>query len=178
LTARKTIAAWEAAGAAFIVIAGSALHFVFDWSGGWRPIAWLAAVNESTWEHFKLGFWPALFFALIEFPVLKGRVNNFWIGKATCLWSMPILIGGVFYGYKAVLGRHYLWADILLFVLAAVAGQALSHRILTAAPLGVAWKRLALFGLILLLLAFALFTYFPPRVFLFVDPRNGGFGIL
>jgi len=178
LATRKTIALWEAGGASFIILAGSALHFVFDWSGGWRPIAWLAAVNESTWEHFKLGFWPALLFAVVEHFFLKGKARNFWIGKAACVWAMPLIIGSLFYSYKAALGRHYLWADILLFVLAAVAGQALSFRILTAAPLSVDWKRLALLALVLLLLAFALFTYFPPRNFLFVDPRNGGSGIL
>jgi len=175
---RKNIFRWEAGGAAFIIAAGSALHFVFEWSGEWRPVAWLAAVNESTWEHFKLGFWPALLFALIEYPVLKGKAENFWAGKATCLWAMPVIIGTVFYGYKAALGRHFLWADILLFVLAAVIGQYLSFRILTARPLSPTRKKIALAGLIILLSAFALLTYFPPRLFLFMDPRTGGFGIL
>jgi hypothetical protein len=174
---QKTILWWEMVGAAVIIVVGSAMHFVFEWSGGWRPIAWLAAVNESTWEHFKLGFWPALIFAFYEFPGLKRRAPNFWIGKAACLWSMPLVIGTVFYGYKAVLGRHYLWADILLFVIAAVLGQFLSFKILTARPLDISWKRIAVLGIIVLLLAFALFTYFPPQNFLFVDPRSGGFGI-
>ena len=169
---RRVVALWEATGAAFIVGAGSALHFVFAWSGGWQPIAWLAAVNESTWEHFKLGFWPGLIFALAESVFIKRRVNNFWIGKAACLWSMPILVGCVFYGYKAALGRHYLWADILLFVVAAVVGQVLSYRILAARPLGASWRRLAVLGLLLLLLAFALFSYLPPKTFLFVDPAK------
>jgi hypothetical protein len=108
---------------------------------------------------------------------MRGRVNNFWVGKAVCLWTMPVLIGTVFYGYKAVLGRHFLWADILLFVLAAAAGQALSYRLLTAPALSRPWRRLALFGLGLLILAFALFTYFPPKMFLFIDPRSGQAGI-
>lgn len=175
---RKAVAAWEAGGAAFIILAGSALHFVFDWSGEWKPVAWLAAVNESTWEHFKLGFWPAVVFALFESPFLKGKSRNFWIGKTAVLWTMPIVIGAVFYGYKAAVGRHYLWADILLFVLAAVVGQAVSYRILTARPLGPGWRRLALFGLVFLLLAFAVLTYLPPRIFLFVDPRTGTVGLL
>ncbi len=29
---------------------------------------WLvAAVNRSIWEHLKLGYWPALFYAALEF---------------------------------------------------------------------------------------------------------------
>jgi hypothetical protein len=175
---RKEMFRWEAAGAAFIIVAGSALHFVFEWSGGFRPVAWLAAVNESTWEHFKLGFWPAVLFALFELRVWKGKKPaNFWVGKAACLWTMPFLIGMIFYGYKAVLGRHFLWADISLFVLAAVVGQYLSYRILAARPLGSGWKPIALAGIVILLAAFALLTYFPPRIFLFMDPRSGGYGI-
>jgi len=176
---RREIYRWEMAGAAFVIIAGSALHFVFEWSGGFRPVAWLAAVNESTWEHFKLGFWPALLFAFAELFVWKGRKPaNFWIGKAACLWTMPIVIGTIFYGYKAALGRHYLWADILLFILAAFVGQYLSFRIMAGRPLSARWRRLASIGLAVLVLAFALLTYFPPRVFLFMDPRSGSYGIL
>jgi hypothetical protein len=174
---RRALGIWETAGAGFIVAAGTALHFVFGWSGAWRPIAWLAAVNESTWEHFKLGFWPALAFALVELVVLRGRVANFWIAKAACVWTMQAVIAGVFYGYKAVLGRNYLWADILIFVAAVAAGQALSFRFLAARPLGRPWRRLAAFGLVLLLAAFALFTYVPPRLFLFIDPRTGLAGL-
>lgn len=176
---RKEIFRWEAAGAVFIILAGSALHFVFEWSGGFRPLAWLAAVNESTWEHFKLGFWPALAFALFEVLVWRGRKPvNFWAGKAVGLATMPLVIGAVFYAYKAAFGRHFLWADILLFVLAVLAGQYLSAGILAAEPLAPARRKAAAAGLILLLLAFALLTYFPPRIFLFLDPRTGGYGIL
>jgi len=177
-TDRRAIAVWEAAGAVFIILAGSALHFVFVWSEKQRPIAWLAAVNESTWEHFKLAFWPALLFALVELPFLKKRTGNFWTAKAAGLWAMPVVIGAVFYAYRAVLGRHFLWADILLFVVAVCAGQAASVRILTAPPQPRTRRRLAYFALVLLFLAFALFTYFPPKIFLFADPRNGGYGIL
>ncbi len=46
----RSILAWELAGVAPIVLAGSALHFAFDWSSGWLPLALIAAVNKSVWE--------------------------------------------------------------------------------------------------------------------------------
>ena len=61
----RDIIRWELIGAVFIVLAGSALHFVFAWTGGWRPVALVAAVNESIWEHLKLAFWPGFFWALL-----------------------------------------------------------------------------------------------------------------
>ena len=75
---RRTVRSWETIGVLFIVLAGSALHFVFEWTGYWRPVAWLAAVNESVWEHFKLAFWPSLFFAVVEYAAIRKSANNFW----------------------------------------------------------------------------------------------------
>jgi hypothetical protein len=53
----KTALRWELAGIVSIILAGSTLHFAFEWANYWRPAALIAAVNESTWEHLKLGFW-------------------------------------------------------------------------------------------------------------------------
>ena len=51
MAAKKSILLWELAGIIFIVVLGSVLHFAFEWSGRWTPIAPIAAVNESVWEH-------------------------------------------------------------------------------------------------------------------------------
>ena len=51
---RKMILRWELIGIVVIILAGSALHFVFEWTRYWPPEAVIAAVNESTWEHLKL----------------------------------------------------------------------------------------------------------------------------
>jgi hypothetical protein len=56
-----------------IVLAGSALHFAFDWSGHWLPLALIAAVNESVWEPMKLAFWPAVTWAVL---VAHGRAHG------------------------------------------------------------------------------------------------------
>jgi hypothetical protein len=56
VAAKKSILRWELGGIAFVVILGSVLHFAFEWSGRAIPIGPIAAVNESVWEHLKLGF--------------------------------------------------------------------------------------------------------------------------
>jgi hypothetical protein len=55
---RKKILIYTILGTVFAVFTGSGLHFLFDALGQWRPVAIIAAVNESTWEHLKLAFWP------------------------------------------------------------------------------------------------------------------------
>jgi hypothetical protein len=74
---KKSILRWELGGIAFIVVVGSALHFVFEWSGRAIPVAPIAAVNESVWEHLKLGFWPALVYAALEYSRFGKSANNF-----------------------------------------------------------------------------------------------------
>jgi len=175
---RKMILRWELAGIAFIILVDSALHFVFEWSGYWRPAALIAAVNESMWEHLKMAFWPGLIFALVEYPFIRKAAHNVWVAKGLGLLTMPVVIVALFYGYKAILGRDYLWMDISIFALAVVAGQLVSYRILITPRMGrsVQWSGMIL--LIVLIVAFSSFTYRPPRLFLFEDPRTHEYGIL
>ncbi len=68
---RRAVLKWEVWGILFIIFVGSSLHFLFALSGSWRAIAWLAAVNESAWEHLKMAFWPTLLWALLEYAFLQ-----------------------------------------------------------------------------------------------------------
>ena len=47
------------------LILGTLLHFTYDWSGENKIVAIFSAVNESTWEHLKLTFYPMTLMALI-----------------------------------------------------------------------------------------------------------------
>jgi hypothetical protein len=138
LESKALIRSWEIAGILFISVLGTTFHFVFQLSGYWRPIGWLAAVNESVWEHLKMVFWPGLIWALVEFIALQGEARNFWAAKALSLLSMPLIIIVVHYGAPALFRGDLLFLDILVFYLAIVTGQWLSFRVLTAAPLGAA----------------------------------------
>ena len=57
---------WEAAGFLFVAAAGTALHFVYDFSGGRALAAAFSAVNESTWEHMKIFFFPFFLFSVAQ----------------------------------------------------------------------------------------------------------------
>jgi hypothetical protein len=174
----KTVLRWELAGIISIILAGSALHFAFEWANYWRPAALIAAANESTWEHLKLGFWPGLVFALVEYPFISKSVNNFWVAKALGLLAMPTVIVALFYGYTALAGRNYLLADIMIFFLAVTVGQFVSYRVLVAGEMRPAVQRYGLVGLAVMAVVFSLLTYYPPRFFLFEDPRTSEYGIL
>ena len=49
-----------AAGLIFSAVLGTLSHFFYKWSGQNPVIALVSPVNESTWEHMKLVFFPIL----------------------------------------------------------------------------------------------------------------------
>lgn len=170
----KRIFKLEFVGFVFIVLAGSLLHFVFEWSGSRTWVALFAAVNESTWEHLKLAFYPAVLFSIVEFPFFKDMTKNFLVAKTVSFYVMPISIIILFYGYMLVLKEDSLFWDILTFILAIAAGQFVSYRILISRKLPELIQKASVVFLVLISLSFLLFTYFPLHNFLFKDPITGG----
>lgn len=163
----------EAIGAVFIILTGSALHFVFDWAGRWPPVAVVAAVNESIWEHLKLAFWPGLVWAVVTCgTTTRGRAGCFAI-RGFALLVAPVLIVTIFTGYTAILGDNLLVLDIGTFVLAVMAGQVVAAGLLSCRVESQVLIRLGLGLLTALLIAFSLFSFFPPDHWLFVDPGTG-----
>jgi hypothetical protein len=166
---------WEFTGIFFIIVLGSLLHFAFELSGYWKGMGLIAAVNESVWEHLKLGFWPAVIYALIEYPYL--RENNFIIAKAIGILLIPLFIAGLFYFYTAIVGYNIVALDILIFFIAVIMGQVASYSLLKYELLE-KWNLAGLAVVVLLAVLFMIFTVYPPHVPLFQDPVTGGYGIV
>jgi hypothetical protein len=161
-----------------IVTFGSMLHFVFEWMGKWKPAALIAAVNESSWEHLKLAFWPAFIIMLFQILKLKTKVNNFLLAKTISFYVMPLSILLIFYSYSAILGKHYFIIDILTFFISVLIGVLIEYKIYKIPEFSPIVKKLTSIFLFLIILAFCLLTYFPPKIFLFNDPVTQGFGII
>jgi hypothetical protein len=164
---KRSVLRWELIGIGVITVVGSVLHFAFEWSGQLEPVGVIAAVNESVWEHFKIGFWPALFYALFEYGYLKGSTNNFIIAKAAGIYVIPTAIAVLLYSYTAI-----------IFVIAIALGQLTSYRLLTWRPLPSWLDKLGLGLVVLMAASFGVFTFYPPHLPVFRDALSGGYGIL
>ena len=166
---------WQIWGAVLTIVVGSLLHFVYGWSGEFKIVALFAAVNESTWEHLKLAFWPTFIFSIVEWLSFGQGVKNFCFATLCKLFSMPIIIIILFYGWLVFFPDNFIW-DISIFIIAVIAGFILGYKILDSKK----QYNLETISAILILLGlikFSLFTYFPPHTFLTKDPINGGYGI-
>lgn len=185
-TGRLRLAVWEIGTVIWVCVAGSALHFAFELSDYWRPMALFAAVNESAWEHTKMYFWPGLFAALVQYTYTRDVARNYWLGKAAALALTPVLIWIIYFSYMSWVvasgGKASLPVMLSIMVLGISLGQATSWLILTRPPLQLAATRLAAGTLATLVAVFATFSYFPPRAFLFENffcyQYTGEYGIL
>jgi len=173
----RSILRWEIIGAIFIICLGSALHFVFDWVGGWRPVALIAAVNESVWEHLKLAFWPGLVWAFLRKKDMERTLLERLAAKGFGLLVTAILIVVIFMTYTSILGHNLLLLDIGTFALAVLIGQIVSAAFSMRGTSALVLLRSGLGLLMMQIAAYSLFTFYPPDFWLFVDSRTGLSGI-
>ena len=179
---KNKILKWEILSFLFIGLVGAALHFTYELSDfSSNVVAYFSAVNESTWEHLKMVFFPGLVFALVEYTYVRDEVNNYLIAKTVSLFLMPLVITVGWYIYAPAVGRSIFPVDLLLFYLAVIVGQIASYKLLTRPPLANIYRRVSLASLLVMFLAFSTFTFFAPRNFLFEHlylKNTGQYGIL
>ena len=178
----RKLVLWEVGGYIFIGIVGAALHFTYEFSNfSSNLVAYFSAVNESTWEHLKMVFFPGLVFALIEYTYVRDLVRNYILAKTVSLFLMPLVITVGWYIYAPAVGRSIFPVDLALFYVAVLVGQIASYKILTMPPLPRHYFLNAWIVLIFMFISFSTFTFFPPRIFIFehFDLKNTGeYGIL
>ena len=72
----KKILKWQIVAIIFGIAFGTLLHFTYKWSGQNKLIGVFSSVNESTWEHLKLSFFPIVIFGLIQYFFIDYKTNN------------------------------------------------------------------------------------------------------
>ena len=183
---RRAVLRWEIGAFLVTMIGGSALHFAFELSGFAEPVAVVASVNESTFEHLKLFFWPALIFALVEHAYMKDRCHNYWWGKGLALLVAPLGVIASFYFYIGIAvpltGRGYLPFDIATGAIGVLLGNVVAYRVLTSPPKGPGYKRAGVALMAVLAVLMATSAWLTPRFFLYENffgyEYSGSYGIL
>ena len=160
----------------FVIILVTLLHFTYEWSGNNQFIASFSAVNESTWEHLKLLFFPMLLTTIIGFFYLEKSCPNYWCARLLGILTAILFTIVFFYTYTGIIGTNFAFVDISIFFVAVILGELVSYKVLVSSI--DCNSSVALVGIILLLACFIIFTYFTPEIGLFKDPVNGLFGII
>lgn len=171
---KRTIWLWQLIGFAITAFCGTLLHFLYEWTGKSILAAPFSGVNESTWEHMKLFFWPALLFAIIQ-GFFFSRYDSFW-----CVKTKGILIGlgaipVLFYTYNGTIGKSPDFVNIAIFFISTLLAYCYEARALKRDKSGCN-PRLAKTVLFILAAAFIIFTFVTPRLNIFLDPESGIYG--
>lgn len=173
---KRSLKHWQIIGFIFTSIVGALLHFLYDWLSESILIAPFSSVNESTWEHMKLLFWPTFIFAIVQGILFKER-KDFWCVKLRGILLGLILIPIIFYTYNGVIGKSPDWLNITIYFICAAAAYIYemqlfnSNRILCKSPK----RSLAILCLIALL--FIIFTFATPEIGIFKDPITNQYGM-
>ena len=167
---------WQAAGFAVVTFVGTILHFLYDWTGGSILVAPFSGVNESTWEHMKLLFWPLFLFALVQLLFLRNQ-ENYWCVKLTQILLGLVLIPVLFYTYNGMFGKSPDWLNIAIFYITALLVFLFEWWAFRRDWLPCKRPRLAFATICLIGVLFVVFTFATPQIPLFQDPLTGTYGV-
>ncbi len=168
---KRTVWLWQLFGFAVTSAGGTLLHFLYELSGKAAWIAPFSGINESTWEHMKLLFWPMLVFAIVQ-SFFFTEYKNFWCTKFRGTLLGLALIPVLFYTYNGVIGKSPDWVNIAIFFIAAAIAYVYEARLLNN---GEAVCKSQFFAFVLLCtvgLLFVIFSFYPPSLEIFKDPTG------
>ena len=174
---QKNLFLWQFFGLTFAFLFGTLFHFLYIWTDV-IAFAPFCAVNESTWEHMKILFFPMLIFAFIQRPFFKRNYPQYWAIKCLGIVTGITLIPILFYTYNGAFGASPTFVNILFFFLADAAGFALEWYLFRKNKLQNIRSVLPLLVLVLLAVLFVVFTFRPPTLPLFQDPQTLLYGIV
>lgn len=173
---KRSIELWQLMGFAVTSLGGTILHFLYDWLGEALWVAPFSGVNESTWEHMKLLFWPMFIFAIVQSFFFKDR-NDFWCIKLRGILLGIILIPVIFYTYNGVIEKSPDWLNITIFFVSAAIAYIFETRGFNSGALSCRSKKWAIAVLGVITLLFVAFTFMTPEIGIFKDPLTGIYGI-
>lgn len=159
----------------FTFALGSLLHFTYNIFGQNNAIAFFSSVNESTWEHLKLLFFPMLITIIIGCFYFNKSVPNFLCSKTIGIIVAMAFTIIFFYTYTGVLGKNIAIIDISSFFIATILGEVVAYLLIINKFK--CNKFLSILVLLSIFICFVIFTFNTPKIGLFKDPVTGGYGI-
>lgn len=171
----KSFSKFQIFSAIFSLISGVLLHFAYKWSGNNTFVGLFSAVNESTWEHLKLIFFPMLISGIIGYFIFKNELPNYICAKTIGIICAMIFTIIFFYTYTGVIGTNYDFLNIATFFIAVILGEYITY-LLTFNHIDCD-KSSCIIILVLLTFSFVIFTFNPPKINLFKSPIDNSYGI-
>lgn len=156
-------------GILFVIIVGTISHFVYGWSGQNMFLGFFFPINESTWEHMKLFYFPMLAYSVYLNQKYKKESPCITTSLLFGILAGTVLIPILFYTYTGIIGKNNIIADISVFIISTILAWIMVYRLTKSCRLSSHQYLLKLL-VIIFGICFLLFTYRPPELNLFVNP--------
>ena len=173
---KKSLPFWQFAGFVFTGIFGTGLHFLYDLTSSTFS-ALFSGVNESTWEHMKLLFFPMFIFAIFQSRYFAKDYDNFWCAKLIGIIIGLAVIPTIYYTYTGSLGVSADWFNILILYIAAAIGYITETRFMQSDKNFCKSPITAIIIICIIAILFFVFTFAPPMMPLFQDPITKTYGL-
>ena len=146
---------------------GVLFHFVYDWTGESAVAGLFTPVNESTWEHLKLLFFPMVLVTIIEIGIMKKPLYPLLPSRMLGILTGMAFIVVAFYTFWGVTGRLLDFVNITIYIFAVWFAYVMERCFVNnrkLPSLSVGWLILIVFTLL-----FIVFTIKPPTWGIFRD---------
>ena len=163
---------WCVSGVVAVAILGTLLHFLYDWTGESALAKPFSAIDESTWQHMKIMYFPMILFGAVEWWFFREEYPCFFGVKLVEILVGLLLIPILFYTYNGAFGKSPDWLNITIFMVADICAYAVEYMLFKRAEGGCrkVWSVLSLTVIIVIGALFVTFTYAPPNLPLFISP--------
>lgn len=173
---KRSISLWNFLGFAVTSLGGTILHFLYDLTNQNVISALFSGVNESTFEHMKLLFFPMFFFGIVQSFFFK-EYNNFWCIKLIGIVVGLYLIPTIFYTYNGIFGKSPDWINISIFFVSAAIAFIIETILFKQNKIECKHPKIAFLVICLIGLFFIIFTFYPIQIPFFQDPVTKTYGI-
>ena len=155
----------------FIGLVGTLGHFLYEWSGDNNYVGYFFSVNESTWEHLKLLFFPTIIYSIFEYFYIKDRPQNYIPAVVISLICGMTAIVVLYYTYRGILGFNVDFINITIYYIGLILSLNKKEKIIRekSFSLNLMFWIFLMLGLIITL-AFIFWTYNPPSLGIFTPP--------
>lgn len=168
---KNIIIKYSISGFIIISILGTLAHFIYDWTDQSKIAGLFFAVNESTWEHMKLVFFPMIVYSLF----IRIKLNKI-IPEATpsiliATISGTCIIPVLYYTYTGILGYMLTFLNIAIFYISTACAFIVFY-LLTTRSNPEELNIILYFITTLFTCMFFLFSYNAPDLGIFIDPAK------
>ena len=153
---------------AWMILIGSVVHELYGWTGSNAIVSLFAPIDESLWEHFKLGYGALLLWMPIERWVLHVHGATYAFARGLGLIVLNLVVILVFFTIRPLVEEPITLAvDIGSYIVGCLAmGQIVRRFSILSSPL---LHHAGAPLLIVIGVVFAIFTFLKPEHIWFVE---------